>query len=373
MVPRQDLLKLAFCVCGVVGSLLVYGLLQERIMTLSYGSGDKREVFKFSLFLVACNRLAGASIAAGTLLAKGMRAELAPAAPIHCYASVSLSNVLATTCQYEALKHVSFAVQTLGKCAKMFPVMLWGLIILRNRYSAKDVAFAVAITGGAFAFVALGPTASRVAKGASSSLYGAGLMAGYLAADGFTSTFQQAMFKGYHMSSYNQVLYVSLCSFALSSFALATSGQVLATFRFLSDHPEALASILALSVAASCGSIFITYTIKTFGALAFAAIMTTRQLLSVVLSSVVFRSPLTAGQWLGLLVTVGSLYLQVLTRDPKPAGKGGGGGGVEGGGANEGKAKGGERGPLVGPGALRVASRLEDERDAATRTGAMQV
>ena len=26
-------LRLAFCVCGIVGSLLVYGVLQERIMT----------------------------------------------------------------------------------------------------------------------------------------------------------------------------------------------------------------------------------------------------------------------------------------------------------------------------------------------------
>lgn len=27
--------------------------------------------------------------------------------------------------QYEALKHVSFPLQTLGKCAKMIPVMVW--------------------------------------------------------------------------------------------------------------------------------------------------------------------------------------------------------------------------------------------------------
>ena len=35
----------------------------------------------------------------------------------------------ATTCQYEALKYVSFPVQTLGKCAKMIPVMIWGYAI----------------------------------------------------------------------------------------------------------------------------------------------------------------------------------------------------------------------------------------------------
>lgn len=54
-------------------------------------------------------------------------------APIYSYAAVSLSNIVATTCQYEALKYVSFPVQTLGKCAKMFPVMVWGYFILKKR------------------------------------------------------------------------------------------------------------------------------------------------------------------------------------------------------------------------------------------------
>jgi adenosine 3'-phospho 5'-phosphosulfate transporter B2 len=45
------------------------------------------------------------------------------------------------------------------------------------------------------------------------------------------------------------------------------------------------------------GSLFISYTIKTFGALVFAIIMTTRQFLSILLSSLFFGSPLTGGQW----------------------------------------------------------------------------
>jgi adenosine 3'-phospho 5'-phosphosulfate transporter B2 len=57
-----------------------------------------------------------------------------PAAPLSNYAAVSLSNVAATFCQYEALRHVSFPLQTLGKCAKMMPVMLWGTLIMRKRY-----------------------------------------------------------------------------------------------------------------------------------------------------------------------------------------------------------------------------------------------
>jgi solute carrier family 35 (adenosine 3'-phospho 5'-phosphosulfate transporter), member B2 len=183
-------------------------------MTLPFGGapGDPgAEVFRFSLFLVLCNRLVTASIAAATLVLKNRREELNPVAPLWAYAAVSVSNVIATTCQYEALKYVSFAVQTLGKCAKMFPVMVWGFLIAKKRYGARDVGVAVFITAGCFIFFTTGETASRVAKsskegaGMGSALWGGGLMVGYLAADGFTSTVQEKMFRGYSMTTYNQV------------------------------------------------------------------------------------------------------------------------------------------------------------------------
>jgi len=74
------------------------------------------------------------------------------------------------------------------------------------------------------------------------------------------------------------------------------------------------------------GSLCISYTIKTFGALTFATIMTTRQFLSILLSSLFFGSPLTPGQWCvrvrreGMgscaLVGLGSTHL---TRNTSPA------------------------------------------------------
>lgn len=39
-------------------------------MTIPYGDGDKAEVFKYSLFLVFCNRAVAATIAAITLVVR---------------------------------------------------------------------------------------------------------------------------------------------------------------------------------------------------------------------------------------------------------------------------------------------------------------
>ena len=52
-------LKIIGCVVGVVGSLIVYGILQERIMTRPYSDAGGEEFFKYSVFLVLNNEIVG--------------------------------------------------------------------------------------------------------------------------------------------------------------------------------------------------------------------------------------------------------------------------------------------------------------------------
>ncbi|GLC44683.1 hypothetical protein PLESTB_000974700 [Pleodorina starrii] len=317
-IKANDKVHIAWCVVGIVGCLMLYGVLQERIMTMPFGEGAAGEVFKYSLFLVLCNRLTTCAVAIVMLVHDGKYQEIKPVAPIWTYFAVSLSNVIATTCQYEALKYVSFPVQTLGKCAKMLPVMLWGIVMLRKKYKAADWGLALVITGGCTVFLLTGEVKSKVSESLwHSSVYGIALMLGYLGFDGFTSTFQDKLFKGYNMTTYNQMLYTTLCSSILSAVGLFSSGQLPKAISFASRHPDALSSMITLSLAATVGALFISYTIKTFGALVFATIMTTRQFLSILLSCVLFAHPLSGGQWVGSVMVFGALYYQGFAKKDK--------------------------------------------------------
>jgi hypothetical protein len=61
------------------------------------------------------------------------------------------------------------------------------------------------------------------------------LMLGYLGADGFTSTFQDKLFRGYQMSAFNQMLYVN----AFSSLISAAGARPARAGATESDDPEA--------------------------------------------------------------------------------------------------------------------------------------
>lgn len=280
--------------------------------------GDER--FTFSLLLVLINRLATCGVAWSTILVRGEPRR--PGAPWQSYAAVSLSNVGATFCQYEALKHVSFAVATLGKTAKMLPVMVWGYAMLGRRYGVRDVCLAAAVTGGCTAFLLAGPSAAPahlVVEGAGAVETAKGLlyMLGYLAADGFTSTFQDKLFRGHDMSVFNQVAYTSAFSASFSLAGLVSSAQLRPGAAFLARHPAALGSALLLSTSATASQMFISKTIKSFGALTFATAMTTRQFASILISALLFGHAMTAGQVAAALVVFGALYFKVFSASKK--------------------------------------------------------
>eukprot|EP00252_Welwitschia_mirabilis_P002684 TRINITY_DN12637_c0_g1_i1.p1 TRINITY_DN12637_c0_g1~~TRINITY_DN12637_c0_g1_i1.p1 ORF type:complete len:353 (+),score=38.24 TRINITY_DN12637_c0_g1_i1:335-1393(+) len=286
--------KLLISVGGIMSTLLVYGLLQERIMRVPYG--EESSYFKYSLFLVLCNRVLTCSVAAIFLMAN--RKTMDPVAPLYKYGAVSVSNILTTTCQYEALKYVSFPIQTLAKSAKMIPVMVWGTLIMQKRYTGRDYGLALLDSADTTAYN----------RGKESTLWGICLMIGYLGFDGFTSTFQDKLFKGYNMEIYNQVFYTTLFSCAFSMVGLLVQGHLLPAIAFVSQHVDCFRDVILLSMVATASQFFISYTIRTFGALIFAIIMTTRQLVSILLSCIWFVHPLSWKQWIGAVAVFSALY-----------------------------------------------------------------
>ncbi|KAL3365279.1 hypothetical protein AABB24_010436 [Solanum stoloniferum] len=141
-----------------------------------------------------------------------------------------------------------------------------------------------------------------------STIWGVSLMMGYLGFDGFTSTFQDKLFKGYDMEIHTQIFYTTVCSCLLSFTGMIMQGNLLMAIDFVSRHHDCFFDIALLSTVATASQFFISYTIRTFGALTFATIMTTRQLLSIFLSCLWFGHPLSWEQCVGAVIVFGALY-----------------------------------------------------------------
>jgi len=119
--------KLLFCFLGLQFSYIIWGIVQENLMTREYSFGK----FTSSSFCVFANRFLALII---SLLIVFIRRAFAPPnqvvqeAPFYYYAPSSLSNTLSSWAQYEALKYISFPTQVLSKSCKIIPVMLVSLL-----------------------------------------------------------------------------------------------------------------------------------------------------------------------------------------------------------------------------------------------------
>merc|ERR1712060_128163 len=142
-------------------------------------------------------------------------------------------------------------------------------LISGKKYSLKDWGIAAGVTGGVTMFLLTGDIKSKHAdKG--SSVYGLLLLLAFLGADGFTSTFQEKLFKEHKVSKYNQMLYINSCSAAVSSVSLLLSGAAPGAIQFCVVHPIFAVHAAALSASAVAGQFFIYSMVKEFGALVFA-------------------------------------------------------------------------------------------------------
>jgi len=298
---------------GIILMLGMYGVIQERIMSEPYGS----EFFTISVFLVLCNRIVAILYALGMIKCKGE--EFANKAPLWKYLAISFSNVAATWCQYEALRYVSFPVQMLGKSFKMMPVMLWGIAISGKRYGVKDWSIALGVTWGVTQFLLSGEIKSKHAA-AESSLYGLLLLLAFLVCDGFTSTFQEKLFREHKTSKHNQMLYVNSGSAVVSGGSLLLSGKTVQAIGFCFAHPDFVAHAGTLSACAVSGQFFIYSLVKEYGALTLAATMNLRQVLSILTSYMLYLHPITFLQSVGLVLVFCSLFYKTYDgyKNPKP-------------------------------------------------------
>lgn len=93
--------------------------------------------------------------------------------------------------------------------------------------------------------------------------------------------------------------------------------QLVPALEFLGRHPDCLWNIMLLSLAATIAQLFISHTIKTFGALLFATVMTTRQFLSILLSCLLFWHLLSLGQCVATVIVFGAIYYKNFSAQKK--------------------------------------------------------
>ncbi|XP_051511581.1 adenosine 3'-phospho 5'-phosphosulfate transporter 1-like isoform X1 [Myxocyprinus asiaticus] len=307
----RQAIKLIFCAAGLQVSYLTWGVLQERVMTRSYGATEVEgsgERFKDSQFLVFMNRILALTVSGLCCI---VFKQPRHGAPMYKYSFASLSNILSSWCQYEALKYISFPTQVLAKASKVIPVMLMGKIVSHKSYEYWEYFTAVLISVGVSMFLLSSSTNKHPSTVTTFS--GVIILGGYIVFDSFTSNWQDNLFK-YKMSSVQMMFGVNLFSCLFTVGSLLEQGAFFDSLAFMARHSEFAFHAVLLSACSACGQLFIYYTIAQFGAAIFTIIMTLRQAFAILLSCFIYGHAVTMVGGFGVAVVFLALFLRVYAR-----------------------------------------------------------
>jgi len=134
----------------------------------------------------------------------------------------------------------------------------------------------------------------------------------FLFFDSFTSQWQSRMFQRHRDLSMVELMFAtSIFSTMLSFVTLIHDKELHPALNFARRHSEIFWHFFLFSICSTIGQIFIFYTIKNFGAVVFTLIMTTRILLSIALSCLLYGHKLTGIAFLGLMMVLGAVLYRI--------------------------------------------------------------
>lgn len=303
--------KMLGCFVGLQASYLTWGVMQEKIMTTHFEPTPlvPDGLFPSATFCVFSNRVL--AIVLAMALCYCYHGSLKIEAPLWYFTPCALSNTTSSWAQYAALKFVSFPMQVLFKSAKVIPVMMVGKFMNGASFPWIEYFEAVAITTGVSLFSL--SKSSGGGDGASTELSGLFMLTMYITSDAFTSQWQDRIYKAYpgKIDQYQMMFGVNVSATVLTVAALVLSGEVPLVLEFLLYNPRAFFYNVVTAIASATGQMFIFYTIKNFGPVVFTIIMTTRQMISMVISTILFGHPLSFGSYVGAFVVFGAVFYRI--------------------------------------------------------------
>ena len=318
--------KFFLCFSGLQASYLVWGYMQELIMTTQFHPTERVPSGKFpsAAFCVFSNRFLAVLVALVCVRIRKGAFFANNKAPLLAFTPCALSNTMSSWSQYASLKYVSFPVQTIFKSSKIIPVMMMGKLLKGTSYPWGQYIEALLITFGVYVFSAMSKSSNSDTH---TELLGLVFLVSYVFFDSFTSQWQDRVYNEYgrpNVDPYQMMLGVNMSAIMITTFGLIVTGDFPVVYEFLLANPVAFRYNVITAITSASGQLCIFFTIKEFGPIVFTIIMTTRQMFSICISSVLFNHEISINAAVGAILVFSVIFYQI--RRKYLARQGGGGG-----------------------------------------------
>lgn len=189
--------------------------------------------------------------------------------------------------------------------------MIMGKVLKGTSYPMTQYIEAFLITVGVAIFSLLSKSSD---KDTSTEFKGLVFLLMYICFDSFTSQWQDKVYTKYgreNVDPFQMMLGVNVSAICITTAGLIITGDFPIVIEFLLANPSAFYYNIITAITSASGQLCIFFTIKRFGPIVFTIIMTTRQMISICISAVLFDHQISIKAALGALLVFAVLFYQI--------------------------------------------------------------
>lgn len=270
--------QLVFLGVALITSSTVFAALQERVL---YVPG-----FRYTGWMAQLTSLTYVFIAVLERLASR---DCRRVAPIREYLKLSILVMGGMYLTNWSLQFLSYPLRVVFKSTKVLPVMLMSVIFVNKRYKTSEYLGVGMLSLGMVLFT-VGDAKGR----ASFDPRGLALICVGTMFEAIAATFEEKRFFHELACAVPEVqLYVNLLGFFWAAVADVFVGDMAPAFQHSLDHPEAVAYIVGAAVCGSVSQSVVLTLIKHYGATAAELLKSSRKIVTILVSFVIYGKPWT--------------------------------------------------------------------------------
>lgn len=199
------------------------------------------------------------------------------------------------------------------KSSKTLATLLYKVMTFDTHY-LKEVKpktyFAVAlITAGVLGFNTFNGKAKKKAD-VPIDYFGFFLLLCSLIIDAFVINKQSDISKTHKPSSLDMLMSCAVYAVGFSIIGIFVKGEHSASYEFFTENRELLVKFIQIGCCQAVGQFFIYGTMSEIGGLRLSMVTSSRKILTVMMSMVIFAHPLTWGQGLSVVMIILSLFME---------------------------------------------------------------
>lgn len=201
----------------------------------------------------------------------------------------------------------------ISKSLTIVSVMIVGTLLNGTRYAWGEYVEAVVITTGVciFSIARRNPSNYGIYG---SPMIGYLFISVFLFCNAFTAQWQRKIYETYgrrNVDPFQMMMGVNVFSIALTSMSLLLSGEIDVIVEFLKQNPVAIQYLAHAAVASSIGQLCVFFVIREYGPVVFTIVMTTRQMMAMVISSILFGHAMSVIASVGAVLVFATVAIQI--------------------------------------------------------------